>query len=135
MALRAAFVFVAPGVDPQVHRSTVETPQVELTAVAVKNYAEAVEVCQGLVDEGIVAIELCGGFGHIGVTCLNSGMSHAKGWWSRSGVPMVTTPSTGSAAARARASSPPIDRPTRNTCSLLLRSARKCERAASIHAV
>lgn len=66
MALRAAFVFVAPGVDPQVHRSTVETPQVELTAVAVKNYAEAVEVCQGLVDEGIVAIELCGGFGHIG---------------------------------------------------------------------
>ena len=66
MALKAAFVFVAPNVDPQVHRKTVDTPEVELTAVAVNNYAEAVEVCQGLVDEGIVAIELCGGFGHVG---------------------------------------------------------------------
>lgn len=66
MALKAAFVFVAPDVDPEVHRQTVVTPQVELTAVAVNNYAEAVEVCQNLVEEGIVAIELCGGFGHIG---------------------------------------------------------------------
>ena len=66
MALKAAFVFVAPDVDPEVHRQTVVTPQVELMAVAVNNYAEAVEVCQGLVEEGFVAIELCGGFGHIG---------------------------------------------------------------------
>ena len=42
MALKAAFVFVAPDVDPKVHRQTVVTPQVELTAVAVNNYAEAV---------------------------------------------------------------------------------------------
>ncbi len=67
MALKAAFVFVAPDVDPKVHRQTVVTPQVELTVVAVNDYAQAVEVCQGLVaEEGIVAIELCGGFGHIG---------------------------------------------------------------------
>lgn len=66
MALKAAFIFVAPNVDPLVHRQTVETPLVELTAVAVNNYAQAVEVCSQLVDEGIVAIELCGGFGHIG---------------------------------------------------------------------
>jgi hypothetical protein len=66
MALKAAFVFVASDVDPQVHRSTVSTPQVEVTAVAVNNYAEAVKVCQDLVSEGIVAIELCGGFGHVG---------------------------------------------------------------------
>ncbi len=66
MTLKAAFVFVAPDVDPKVHRQTVVTPQVELTAVAVNNYAEAVEVCQDLVGEGVVAIELCGGFGHIG---------------------------------------------------------------------
>ncbi|MBC8255340.1 MAG: hypothetical protein H8E35_15115, partial [Ardenticatenia bacterium] len=57
MALKAAFVFVAPDVDPEVHRQTVVTPQVELMAVAVNNYAEAVEVCQGLVEEGFVAIE------------------------------------------------------------------------------
>jgi hypothetical protein len=66
MALKAAFLFVAPNVDPSVHRQTVVTPQVELTAVAVNDYAQAVEVCRQLVDEGIVAIELCGGFGHVG---------------------------------------------------------------------
>ncbi len=66
MALKAAFVFVAPDVDPEVHRQTVVTPQVELTAVAVNNYVEAVEVCKGLVEEGCVAIELCGGLGHAG---------------------------------------------------------------------
>lgn len=66
MALKAAFVFVAPDVDPEVHRQTVVTPQVELMAVAVNDYAEAVKVCKGLVEEGFVAIELCGGFGHIG---------------------------------------------------------------------
>jgi len=67
MALKAAFLFVAPQVDPAVHRQTVITPQVELTVVAVNNYAQAAEVCRQLVDEeGIAAIELCGGFGHLG---------------------------------------------------------------------
>jgi hypothetical protein len=70
MALKAAFVFVAPNVDPEIHRQTVVTPQVELTAVAVNNYAEAVTVCQDLVKEGIGAIELCGGFGHIGTAAV-----------------------------------------------------------------
>lgn len=70
MPLKAAFVFLAPNVDPQVHRKTVETPQVQLTAVAVNNYAEAVEVCHGLVAQGIGAIELCGGFGHIGTAAI-----------------------------------------------------------------
>ncbi len=66
MALKAAFVFLAPDVDPKQHRETVITPMVELTAVAVNNYSEAVRVCQELVEQGIVAIELCGGFGHVG---------------------------------------------------------------------
>jgi hypothetical protein len=66
MALKAAFIFLAPQVDPKVHRQTVLTPAVELTAVAVNNYAEAVQVCQELVAEGIAAFELCGGFGNIG---------------------------------------------------------------------
>jgi hypothetical protein len=34
--------------------------------VAVNNYAEAVKVCKELLDEGIAAFELCGGFGNIG---------------------------------------------------------------------
>ena len=70
MALKAAFVFVAPGVDPNVHRQTVVTPQVELTAVAVNDYAQAVAVCQELVEQGIAAIELCGGFGHAGTAAI-----------------------------------------------------------------
>ncbi|HSJ56344.1 MAG TPA: DUF6506 family protein [Anaerolineae bacterium] len=70
MALKAAFVFVAPGVDPDVHRQTVSTPQVDVTAVAVNDYAQAVSVCRQLVDDGIVAIELCGGFGHAGAAAV-----------------------------------------------------------------
>lgn len=70
MALKAAFVFVAPNVDPDLHRQTIATPQVELTAIAVNDYAQAVTVCRQLVDEGIVAIELCGGFGHAGTAAI-----------------------------------------------------------------
>jgi len=66
MALKAAFIFVAPDADPAVHRSQVVTPAVELTVVAAQNYAQAEQVARALVDEGIVAIELCGGFGNEG---------------------------------------------------------------------
>lgn len=70
MALKAAFVFLAPNVDPKVHRQTVLTPAVELTAVAVNDYAQAVDVCNSLIEEGIVAVELCGGFGNIGTAMI-----------------------------------------------------------------
>lgn len=66
MALKAAFIFLAPQVNPKVHCQTVVTPEVELTAVAVNNYAEAVQVCKDLAAQGIAAFELCGGFGNIG---------------------------------------------------------------------
>ena len=66
MALKAAFVFIAPDVNPNVHRHTITTPAVELTAVAVNDYDEAISVCKSLVDSGVTAIELCGGFGTIG---------------------------------------------------------------------
>ncbi len=64
--MKAAFIFVAPDVDPSKDRGTVITPKVELTSVAVNNYAEAVNVARQLVEEGVEAIELCGGFGHVG---------------------------------------------------------------------
>lgn len=67
MVLKAAFIFVAPEADPKKHRAVVATPIVELHVVGVKNYNEACEVAKELVDEGIAAIELCGGFGNIGV--------------------------------------------------------------------
>ena len=66
MALKAAFIFLAPDVNPAVHRAQVITPAVELTVVAAQNYAQAEQVARALVDEGIVAIELCGGFGNEG---------------------------------------------------------------------
>ena len=66
MALKAAFIFLAPDVDPQKDRQTVVTPQVELTTIAASNYKEAEAVAVELVNEGITAIELCGGFGNRG---------------------------------------------------------------------
>lgn len=66
MTLKAAFIFLAPEVDPDKDRQTVVTPKVELTAVAAKDYNEAERVALKLVEEGIEAIELCGGFGNKG---------------------------------------------------------------------
>lgn len=66
MALKAAFIFLAPEVNPDTDRQIVVTPQVELTAVAAGNYKEAETVAIKLVEEGIEAIELCGGFGNMG---------------------------------------------------------------------
>lgn len=70
MALKAAFIFLAPEVDPDKDRQKVITPQVELTAVAANNYKEAEMVALKLVEEGIEAIELCGGFGNKGTACI-----------------------------------------------------------------
>lgn len=66
MALKAAFMFVAPGADPERDRSVVKTPEVELVVVGVADYAGAETVAATLVAEGVAAIELCGGFGHVG---------------------------------------------------------------------
>jgi len=66
VALKAAFLFVAPGADPAVHRTQVVTPAVELTVVGIPNYGEAERVARALVEEGVGAIELCGGFGNEG---------------------------------------------------------------------
>ncbi|HWQ78567.1 MAG TPA: DUF6506 family protein [Anaerovoracaceae bacterium] len=42
-----------------------------MLAVAVQNYSEAVEVAKGLVESGIQAIELCGGFGNKGLVMIS----------------------------------------------------------------
>lgn len=66
MSLQAAFIFLAPAADPAKHRATVRTEQVDLTVVGVADYAEAERVAKSMVDQGIGAIELCGGFGVAG---------------------------------------------------------------------
>ena len=67
MALKAAFIFVAPEGDPAEHKAWVKTPQVELLSVAVKDYEAAAVLAADLLKEDIQAIELCGGFGAAGV--------------------------------------------------------------------
>ena len=66
--LKAAFMFVAPDADPSDHRVTISTPAVvELIVVGVSNYQQAIQVSKELVDQGVQTIELCAGFGQIGV--------------------------------------------------------------------
>jgi hypothetical protein len=66
--LKLAYVYVAGGADPEKHRVTVPTPPgLSIVAVGVKDYPQGVEICRRLVDEGVQMIELCPGFGNIGV--------------------------------------------------------------------
>ena len=65
--LKGAFIFVVPDADPKKHRATIETPTLSVTMVGVKDFDEAVNVAKSLVEEGIEIIELCPGFGSIGV--------------------------------------------------------------------
>ena len=67
MTIKAAFIFVVPQADPTQHRTTVTTPEVEVTTVAVVNYQQAEEVALALVQQGVQAIELCAGFGAEGL--------------------------------------------------------------------
>lgn len=66
MALKAAFIFLAPGAEAQKHRSIIVTPEVELVTVGVSDYSSAEVLTLELIAEGVTAIELCGGFGHSG---------------------------------------------------------------------
>ena len=61
--LEAAFIFIAPGADPAVHRGTVETPGVRLTSIGVATYEQGVAAAVEMAGAGCTAIELCGGFG------------------------------------------------------------------------
>ncbi|RPH32589.1 MAG: hypothetical protein EHM93_08925 [Bacteroidales bacterium] len=63
MSVKVAFIFIAPEVDCNSHRATINSPIVSLSVVGVKNYEEAQKVALQLVEDGITAIELCAGFG------------------------------------------------------------------------
>ncbi|MBU4438109.1 MAG: hypothetical protein KJ779_00905 [Firmicutes bacterium] len=71
MALKAAFIFIAPNADPTIHCATVETEQVTLISVGVSSYESAVDAALKLVEEGVGAFELCGGFGHRGTAMIS----------------------------------------------------------------
>lgn len=67
MALRAAFIFIAPQADSRKDRTVVKSGEVELHVVGVRSYEEGAQIAVDLVREGISCIELCGGFGNEGV--------------------------------------------------------------------
>ncbi|UFS70681.1 DUF6506 family protein [Geomonas sp. RF6] len=70
MGLKAAFLFVAPEADPTKHSTVIKTPVVELSVVGVADYETAAEAARKLVEQGVVAIELCGGFGTEGTAAV-----------------------------------------------------------------
>jgi hypothetical protein len=56
---KAAFMFIAPDSDPNIHRVSISTPEVlDLLVVGVKDYEQAAKVAGELVDSGVTAIEL-----------------------------------------------------------------------------
>lgn len=63
MILKAAFMFIAPNVNPEKHKSIVKTEAVHLITVGVNSYESAEEQARKLVEGGVTVIELCGGFG------------------------------------------------------------------------
>ncbi len=65
MPFKALFIAHAPDADRFTHRSVIDTGTYELFAVAVRNQAEALEVCREFVArERVDAILLCPGFTH-----------------------------------------------------------------------
>ncbi|RBP68881.1 hypothetical protein DES36_10219 [Alkalibaculum bacchi] len=68
MSLKAAFIFIAPNADDVQHRSHIHTDEITLITVGVDSYASGIKAAKELVKQGVKIIELCGGFGHEGVT-------------------------------------------------------------------
>ena len=61
--LNAVFIFIAEGANPDSDRKIVDTPSVSLEAVGVSTYEQAAKVAKEMLEKGVGAIELCGGFG------------------------------------------------------------------------
>lgn len=71
-AAKIVFMFIAQNADPEKHRVSLSPSSgLELIVIGVKDYQQAVQVSKKLVDqEGVGAIELCAGFGHIGTAAI-----------------------------------------------------------------
>ncbi|WP_058913875.1 DUF6506 family protein [Entomohabitans teleogrylli] len=75
MTLKAAFIFLTPEGNAEIHRSEVVTESVSVVTCAVNNYEAACRLAASLTEQGITAIELCGGFGTEGVAAVKRAVS------------------------------------------------------------
>ena len=61
------YIFLTPGCDPAVHRTSMDTPEGLMTAVGVSDVAQACEVAAAAAAAGSARfVELCGAFGEAG---------------------------------------------------------------------
>lgn len=74
--LKAAFLVVAPDSNPGKHKSLIDTPQVTLLTVFVKDYSQGVKITKELLQDGYNAIELCAGFGNKGVQMISEAVEY-----------------------------------------------------------
>ena len=61
------FIYVAPGLDPKVQRTSIPSTDINMNVIGCATYAEAEEVAKELVAMGCTAVELCAGFGNEGI--------------------------------------------------------------------
>ncbi len=67
MKFQCAFVYVAPGCDPEKQRGIVEGDEIDMNVIGCSTYEQAEAVAREMVEKGCTAIELCAGFGNEGV--------------------------------------------------------------------
>ncbi|MHC1719672.1 MAG: DUF6506 family protein [Clostridiaceae bacterium] len=72
--LKAAFMFLSPSANPDKHIAIIDTGDVSLIAVGVPNYGAACAKAAELLDDGIAALELCGGFGVEGTAMIKEAL-------------------------------------------------------------
>lgn len=64
MALsKFGFIVTGPGLDPELHRSSLKSAEFEMITLGVSDPAQGPEAALVLLREGVQLIELCGGFG------------------------------------------------------------------------
>ena len=73
--LKAAFMFLSTEAKPDIHICNIETGNMSLLTVGVPNYKVACTTAAELLEKGINAIELCGGFGYEGVAAIKKAVN------------------------------------------------------------
>lgn len=76
MTFKAAFIFIAPGVDSKKNNHEFVSEGISLTCVGVSTYEEAVSISKELIAGGVGAIELCAGFGNQGVAMVKQAVGN-----------------------------------------------------------